>query len=206
MPIADFEALIARTRVALVAKPHLVLLYNPKSLGISLGGISTSSHDFYLRLHLVGSTTHPIDRAFSGYDSSDAQDQTLPMRLATAPIDALLASLPLAPQPTITADDKALFSRRFLATMSDAPKQYWWWVEERFVALAPRFGTIDIVPLLAKIATWPSGSSSDRIRPVALEAIATITGWDPRVDEHGKTRSTEEAARIAVKECDVALR
>jgi len=181
------------------------VLYDPNARGMSMG-FSSSSNDFYLRLRLVGSTKHPVDRAFSGYDSSDAQGETMPLRLATEPIESLLASLPLTEQPTIAAEDKALFSRRFLATMSDAPKQYWWWVEERYVALAPQFGTFDIVPLLAKIATWPSGSSSDRIRPVALEAIASITGWDPRTDEHGKARSDEEAARIAVKECDVGRR
>lgn len=206
MPLADFDAMMAHARVALVARPHEVKLFDPKATSLSLSGIGTSSNDFYIRLRLVGSSEHPTERAFAGYGSDESREQTLPLQLATEALTKALATLSLSIEPAFTAEDKAFFSERFLATMSEAPRSYWWWVEERYVALAVQLGTFDVVPILAKVAAWPHTPSHDRIRPVALEAIATITGWDPRKDEHGKPVDEDEAARVAMKECDVARR
>ena len=202
MHTPDFDALIARARVALLAKPHLIVMTTPGASGLVSSSFSMSSNDFHLRLRLVGSPDfRPVDRRFSGYDSSMNQEAILPMRLATEQIEATLSTLPLVDQPAVTDDDKALFTERFIATMQDGEPE--WWIAEHFVALAGRFGTVDAVPTLVKVAERKGDPSADRTRPVALAAIATITNWDPRYDEHHRARSDDEATEAVVKECAI---
>jgi hypothetical protein len=201
MQTRDFDVLMAHARVALLAKPHLVIMTTPGKIG--LGSFSMSSNDFHLRLRLVGAPdSRPVDRRFSGYDSSMNQEAILPMRLATEQIETALSTLPLVDQPAVTDDDKVLFTERFIATMQDV-EQPTWWIAEHLVALAARFGTIDAVPVLVKVARRKGEPSADRTRPVALAAIAAITGWDPRYDENHRARSDDEATEAVVKECAI---
>jgi hypothetical protein len=137
---------------------------------------------------------HVIDRHFTGYDSSDAQGEILPMRLATERFETTIAALAFTKTVAPADDDKDLFVRRFLAAAREKP---FWWVNERFVALAGELGTIDIVPALVAIAQKKGEASADRTRPVALAAIATLTGWDPRKGVKGE----DEAAANALREC-----
>ena len=193
MSVADFDAMVAQARVAVLAKPHLVPLALPPG-AVHVGGGSYTSNDFHLGLRLSDDEGHAIDRHFTGYDSSDTQDEILPMRMATERFEALLGTLAFTKEPAATDDDKDLFVRRFLVAMRDKP---FWWITERFVALAGELGTIDIVPTLAKIAQNKGDASAERTRPVALEMIATLTGWDPRKD----AKDEDEAAANALKEC-----
>ena len=193
MGVTDFDAMVAQARVAVLAKPHLVPLALPAG-AIHVAGGSHTSNDFHLGLRLSDDEDHAIDRHFTGYESSDAQGEILPMRIATERFEALLGTLAFTKEPAATDDDKDLFVRRFLAAMREKP---FWWITERFVALAGELGTIDIVPALVKIAQRKGEASADRTRPVALAAIAALTGWDPRKD----AKDEDEAAANALKEC-----
>jgi hypothetical protein len=195
MSVKDFDAMVAQARVAVLAKPHLVALAQPPG-SIHLGGGSFTSNDFHLGLRLTDDEGHVVDRHFSGYDSSDAQAAIPPMRMATERFESTLGTLSFTKQPNVTDDDRDLFVRRFLATMRG--EKPFWWITERFVALAVELGTVDIVPALVKIAQNKGEASADRTRPVALAAIAAITGWDPRKDAHD---DDDEAAARVLKEC-----
>lgn len=196
---ADFDALVAHARVAVLARPHLIPLAQPPNTVLG-GSASFSSNDFHLRLALTDDAGHVIDRSFTGYDSSMEQEAVVPMRIATERFEAAIDSLQFAPEAGPTDADKELFARRFLAAMkNDALTD--WWVRERFVALAGALGTVDIVPALAQVAEEKGAGAADRNRPVALAAIATLTGWDPRKDDMGKVRAIDDAAALAAQEC-----
>jgi hypothetical protein len=192
MPVADFDSIVAASRVAVLAKPHLVPLMQP---GVIHGMSGTSSsNDFHLGLRFSDDENHTIERHFTGYEGSSRQEAILPMRMATERFETTLASLAFTKEPAVADDDRDLFVHRFLAAMRDKP---FWWITERFVALAADLGTIDIVPELVKIAQKKGDASADRTRPVALAAIAALTGWDPRKD----AKNDDEAAENALKEC-----
>jgi len=193
MSVADFDAMVAQARVAVLAKPHLVPLAMTPGAVHAIGG-SHTSNDFHLGLRIADDEDHTIERHFTGYEGSDAQGAILPMRMATERFETTVASLAFAKEPAVTDDDKDLFVRRFLAAMRDKP---FWWITERFTALAADLGTIDIVPALVKIAEKKGEASADRTRPVALAAIAALTGWDPRKD----AKDEDEAAANATREC-----
>jgi hypothetical protein len=93
-----------------------------------------------------------------------------------------------------TDDDKAFFSARFVATFAGTP---YWWVKERYVALAAELGTVEILPALSAIANERGETSADRTREPALRAIAKISGWDPMVGPRGEKRTLDEAASAA---------
>lgn len=193
MGVADFDSMVAQARVAVLAKPHLVPLALTPGAVHAIGG-SHSSNDFHLGLRIADDEDHVIERHFTGYEGSDAQGEILPMRMATERLESTLASLAFTKEPAATDDDKDLFVRRFLAAMRDKP---FWWITERFVALAAELGTIDIVPSLVTIAQKKGDASADRARPVALAAIAALTGWDPREG----AKDEDEAASRALREC-----
>ena len=199
MGTADFDAMVVEARVAVLAKPHLIPLSVPSNgFGLGMSG-SFSSNDFHLALALRDEEGHLVARHFTGYESSDAQEAILPMRMATERFEAALGSLAFTKEPAPTDDDKALFVRQFLAAMNG--EHPFWWITERYVALAAELGTIDVVPTLVRIAQKKGDASADRTRPVALAAIAALTGWDPRVDERGKPRDLDAAAAAAANEC-----
>jgi len=193
MPARDFDSMVAQARVAVLAKPHLVPLALPPGAAHASGG-SHSSNDFHLGLRLTDDEDHAIERHFTGYEGSDAQGLILPMRMATERFEASLSSLAFTKDPAVADDVRDLFVRRFLYAMENQP---FWWITERMVALAAQLGTIDIVPVLVKIAQKKGEASADRARPVALDAIAALTGWDPRKD----AKDEDEAAANALREC-----
>lgn len=197
IPASTIEKMIASARVAMLAKPHLVTLIAPDgSLGLS--GFSSSSNDFHLRLRIVDDEGRATDRAFTGYDGSMSQDVILPMRMATEPFWKLVATLHLRDAQQ-SEDDARFFTERFVASMAAHPA---WWVKERMVALASKLGTVDAVPALVAIANEKGEASADRTREPALDAIAAITGWDPRVDVYtGKKLDVDAAAARASREC-----
>jgi hypothetical protein len=186
-----FDALVDRARVALLAKPHLVRLRPPDG-SLGLGGWSFSSADFHLRMSIVDGQGNLTERRFSGYGGSGSQEVSLPMGIASEPVQKLLGAMALSPV-AIRDDDRQWFTTRLLRTVAHDPA---WWVLERFVADAAVLGTLDAVPALATLAAAPGDNA--RLRDASLEAIAAITGWDPR-----KARTPEEAARAAVRECTV---
>lgn len=186
-----FDRAIEQARVAMLARPHLI------HLRTSQGGASFSSRDdFHVRIALTDPEGNTLDGQFTGYPSGREQERWLPMQLAAEPLAKLIQTATLQ-EVTASDEDRAYFSGRFVLTMSETPD---WWVKERYVAIAATLGTMDVVPALARLASTPGDGSVKRTRTAAMEAIAAITGWDPRVDE-GTPRSDEEAARVAVVEC-----
>jgi hypothetical protein len=191
-----FDTWLARARVAMLAKPHLIRLVDPKGPA-SIGSMSGSSNDFHLRLTIVDRAGHRTDRGFTGYESTGEQDDIIPMRLATEPLQVVLEKMKVTDE-VATDEDRRFFTARFADTMADKP---YWWVGERYVANAATLGTIDAMPALLATLRAPAGASEDRAREAALVAIAAITGWDPTLDDTGKERPVADAVKAALEEC-----
>lgn len=185
--------IVATSRVALLARPHVVRL-RAKNGSYQRGG--SSSNDFHLLLRLTDDGGRVTEDHFTGYESSRAQAQIVPMRLATEPIRKLLEGLSFA-RAEATDDDRAFFTARLARTLATKP---FWWVKERYVATAATFGTVDAIPMLVALAGEKGEASADRTRVHALDALAAITGWDPRLDGERK-RSIDEAAALAREAC-----
>jgi hypothetical protein len=197
MAAATLETMVARSRVAMLAKPHLISI-SVENGGHMSGSYWGSSNDFTLGLRIVDTHGDATERSFTGYEGSMEQENILPMRLATEPFEKLLESLSLA-EVAPDDEDARFFTARFVATMAGHP---YWWVKERYVALAARLGTPDAVPALVAVAREHGDASADRARDPALEAITRITGWDPRVDAYtGKKLDVDHAAERAAREC-----
>lgn len=192
---AKLEPLLEKSRVAMVVRPHLVRLAVKNGGGS--GGASFSSNDFHLLLRITDEKGKVSQGTFTGYDSSSSQERILPMRYATEPLVALLATLSFRAEPA-TDDDRAFFTDRFLATLANEP---YWWVRERYVHLAGSLGTPDAVPALALLAQQNGDASVGRTRDAAIDAIEGITGWKARVSSSGAARTTDEAARAVAEEC-----
>ena len=192
----DFDRLVSRSRVALLVRPHAIpLKVTNGAIGFSM---MSSSHDYHLRLRLEDAEALATDRSFTGYESSGAQEESLPLKLATDPWEAALQTVTWSKALAPTDDDRAFFTARFTETFAKKP---YWWIGERFVAMAAELGTVDLLPLLAKIANERGSASVDRTRAAALGAIAKISGWDPRVGPRGEPRSIDEAAATAASAC-----
>lgn len=192
------DPLLATAGVALVAKPHLVRLFDPMSTTMGPLTRRFSSHDIHLRLTLTTEDGSVLDRQFSGYEHTSGTDgEVLPMQIAANPIVALLDQAKTIEAP-FDDDIRAFYTDRFLAMLRS---QHAWWVKEHFVELAGELGTMDVVPGLVALANEERGDASvERTRDAALTAIAAITGWDPREGN----RSSTEAAKLAAEECRLA--
>ncbi|MBA3542339.1 MAG: hypothetical protein H0T79_22175 [Deltaproteobacteria bacterium] len=196
--LAKFDALIASSRVALLARPHLIRLVDPKR-GIGIGGGAGSSNDFHLALAIIDLEGKVTAGQFTGYSSSLGQERSLPLRLASAPIEQLLAATTFRDEVATDAD-RQMFMAQFTRTMRGDP---YWWVKERYVALAAELGTLAAVPTLVALLDAPAGASEDRTRAAAVDAIIALTGWNARLAPDGSTRSPE--ATIAAVRADCAL-
>jgi hypothetical protein len=195
VPAPQIDAMIARARVQMLARPHLVLLTTPDgSLGMS--GMF-SSNDFHLRLSIVDDAGRTTDRFFTGYESSSSQEERLPMELATEPLVTLLNTLPTTASE-VSDDDRTFFSER-LRLMAQGNAE--WWVKERFVADARELGTVDVIPALVAIAREKSNGGNTRRQDLAIDVLAKITGWNARIGEDGTPRTTEDAARALEEDC-----
>lgn len=186
--------IVATSRVAMLARPHVVRLRSKNGSRV-LGPSSTN--DFHLLLRLVDDGGRVTENRYSGYERSSEQEHIVPMRLATEPIRKLLEGLAFAPA-TKTDEDRAFFTARLTRTLATKP---FWWVKERYVANAAAFGTVDAIPSLVALAGEKGEPSADRTRVHAFDALAAITGWDPRVDGTAK-RSDDAAATLAKEACD----
>lgn len=195
---SDFARLVARSRVALLARPHLIHIARTDG-GMGAFSISTSSNDFHLSLAIRDVDGRVTARHFTGYAGTREQETILPMRFGTEGFTKLLATLPLA-ETEPTDDDRRFFSERFVDTMAGNP---YWWVRERYVSLAARFGTVDVVPALVTLARQKGDASVARTREKALATIAAITGWDPRKADDGSDRTEDEAVTVAAEQCSL---
>jgi len=189
------DAALGSLRVAMLAKMHDVATYRENG-AIGLGSFSTSSNDFHLRIRLADADGKSLDRTFSGYQSTNGQEDRLPMELAAEPIQATLKNVNFA-AGVPTQADRELFVRHFIATFEKEP---FWWVGERMFEMAPTLGTAEIVP---SIVQWLAHhhTKPDRIEKEAVDALAAITGLDLRKTPSGEDRPLEEVIADYVREC-----
>ncbi len=196
---AQFDDAIDHGRVALVARPHVIPLKDGRDQGLGFS-FTISSKDFHLRMSIIDRDGDTTDRGFTGYESSLEQERYLPLRLATGPIQKLLSRASLSARPP-TDEDRRFFTERFLLTFAGTPS---WWVRERYVALAAKLGTTEVVPTLVRLANAkvdPSDASVARTREAALDTIATLTGFDPWLGPNGQRRDVEAAGIAAAAAC-----
>lgn len=192
-----FKALELRTavdaaRTSLHVRPNLVAVRNAQ-LPTSADG--TTASPMYQRVTVEDIEGHVVDRMYTGMPTVSSQHQRLPISGAILAIDDALAKskTKLAPVEE-TDDDRALYVRRLALAMALPANEAW--IKERYVGLAPTFGTVDALPYLV-----PQLANDDALREPTLDAIAAITGWNPRVAPDGKERTTTDAAVAASDEC-----
>jgi hypothetical protein len=206
-PIAeDFELLLAhadlsptaidphleRSRTAVATILHEIELIPPPGAGFGMRGrFSTSDTHLLIRF---ASSDAALERGYTGYEGPRAQSDLLPLRLAHDPLLKATSTIPWE-STAPTDEDRAFFVDRFLASFG--PEQGWW-VRERFLALASRLGTAELIPALLTAAAKPEGRE-----PVqAINALAAITGWDIRYDGQGNPRPPADVAREYASECE----
>ena len=198
LPAPTVDALIEKTRVAMLAQPHFIRLLDPSG-AIGLGTVSFTSNDFHLRLAIVDTGGRSTERSFTGYDSSMEQETIVPMRLATEPLEKLLSTAAFRPS-AIEDEDREFFTAELVRQLKATPN---WWVRERYLEIAKTLGTKAALPTLATLAAAPvrDGASEARTRELVIDAVAAISGWDPRRDEAGQMLSSVEAAAAVAREC-----
>ncbi len=202
----DFELLLAhgevarsaidphleRSRTAVAAILHEIDLIPPPGAGFGMRGrFSTADTHWLIRF---ADRDGALERSYTGYMGSRAQSDLLPLQLAHEPLDKATSKIPWE-SGVPTDEDRAFFVDRFLATFG--PDQGWW-VRERFLALASRLGSVELIPALLGAA-----AKTEWREPVqAINALAAITGWDIRYDDQGKPRPPADVAREYASECE----
>jgi hypothetical protein len=160
-----------------------------------------SSGDFHGVLHLEDAAGHAIERAFTGYPSSEEQLRSMPMAEIQERLYPVVANI--AWQPAAADDDvRAFFVTRFL---SAGPARAEWWVKERLVILSEHVGTPALVPALVELATASGDDASvERTHEYAVNALAALAGFDARKDARGAARPIADAAADYARMCRVA--
>ena len=124
-----------------------------------------------------------------------------------------------------SVNERDVFVTRFLAAAPHFYEDFGWWVRERYVRLAGRFGTTALVPALLedlrrglvevdarraaydKAPALDDAAKKEQTKSAAqarltssVNAVVRLTGFDPRRDEHG-VRPIEDVARELVRAC-----
>ncbi len=158
---------------------------------------SFSSRDSHTVLRFVDHEGRVVERRYTGYASSSAQDTYLGLELAQR---ALAPIWQLAPSKAAADhDDRAFFAASFNAAVPHFGTDFYWWVMERYVDLARFLGTPAVIGgLVTRLTvTKPGDRSQTDARADAVDALAKITGWDARAG--GK--SVEDAAKAYLAAC-----
>ena len=164
----------------------------------TIGGLrgSGSSNDFHVLVRLTDDEGRVVERQFTGYAGDSDQDTYLGLNIAVealAPITVLPATT-----AAVTDEDRALFADRFIASVPHFDDPFYWWVMERYVALARFAGNrTTIAGLLTRLVVTKEDRSKIDARTGAIEALAKITGWDARTPK----ASDEEVGKRYLAEC-----
>jgi hypothetical protein len=189
---SELRTPVDAARISLHVRPNLVAIKN-KQTRIRQDG-STGSRT-YLRVTVEDVEGRVADRLYVGEPTTSSLHQRLPIIGAISAIDDALAKAKTKLAPVEETDeDRAMYRRRLALALALPPGEAW--LKERYVNLATTLGTVDAIPLLVTLLDY-----DDSLRDSALEAVAAITGWNPRVAPDGTERSTIEAAAIASDEC-----
>lgn len=196
--LATIEPRLAVVRAALASTLREVA--PPPPPGSASGTSHGSSRDFRVLVRLVDSDGRVREATYTGYQTSDAQDRFLAVAFAAEELSSITSLTPAV--GPVTAGDRELFADRFNAAVPHFEDDFFWWVMERYVDLARALGTRAILPgLLGRVRDTGTDRPSVDARADAVEAIATITGWDARIGDAGEKRTIDEAAAAYAAEC-----
>lgn len=161
-----------------------------------------SSGDFHALLRVEDAAGHVIERAFTGYPTSEDQLASMPMSEIDELLYPLMNELHWEPAP-LDDDARAFFVRRYLAAGLEPPSgRAAWWVRERFVMMAESAGTRALIPSLVALANARGDDASTvRTREEAVQSLAALSGVDLRKDARGAARPIEEAAADYARAC-----
>ena len=135
-------------------------------------------------------------RSFTGSRDSTAQTDYLPLELALEPLGKVLDGLAFGAELGSLkrqAEARALFVTSFQSSFEPSPG----WLRELYLALASRYGALDVAPALSNLAL----ADAEREQVLALNALAAVTGWDARYDERAAARAVSVAAAAYAVEC-----
>jgi hypothetical protein len=195
---SELVPVMDRARAALVARPHLVQLSEPRNSMKSMHRTTMhSSNDFHLALRVTDAEAQSTSREFSGYDSSDTLERSVPIKLAVAPLEAFLETKKWTRDPARELD-RTRFTARLVELLKGRPA---WWVKEHFLALAQELATVDAIPSLVAQLARTDDAAEPRIREAVLAALAAITGWTNAYARRGVARGkpTLRAVRPAFR-------
>ncbi len=197
------------------ARPALTVQFReiePPRQPNSLHGFSasTSSNDFHAALRVSDGGSF-LERRFTGYESSGEQERYLGVQLALESVWPLLEKI----EPVDAAPDekeRAFFVKRVLAISPTFYDQFVWWVRARYLRLAGRMGTPELVPLLledlrrqlAEVDKAPEKERDEQALNLladSINAVVRLTGFDPRYSSDKKPRPAQDVARELVQEC-----
>jgi hypothetical protein len=205
LPASKVLAALAIARPAMTATFRELVQPLPRTAlhGFSLSG---SSYDFHALLR-VEDGVNAIEREFTGYEGND-QEAYLGVQLAVETLAPLVDNLaPSADGPT--AAERAWLTDRILAMHDHLEDEYAWWVRERVVHLAGRFGTPELLGLvvadlrraLRELDKQPEERRAElamRLFADDIIAFVRLGGFDPRTPGD---RPADEAAREIVAAC-----
>jgi hypothetical protein len=195
-PAAALDGLLPAARALLLAKLH-------ERIQADETGRSGffSSGDFHSLILLKDAAGHVVERAFSGYPSSETQLRSMPMAEISELLYPFVDGIRWE-RAEVEDDARAFFVARFLAAgLVPHPGRAEWWVRERLVMLAEHAGTPALVPSLAELALVAGDASVARTREHAVNALAALAGFDARKDALGEGRAVADAAADYARAC-----
>jgi hypothetical protein len=196
VPAAALDALLPAVRALVLAKLEERV---PEDEAGRSGFFS--SGDFHGLVRLTDAKGHVIERAFTGYPSSEEQLQSMPMTEIEELLYPLVDHLRWEPVPLDTGA-RAFFVWRYLAAGLEPPGRAAWWVRERLVMMAESAGTSALIPSLVALATATGNDASmDRTREEAVASLAVLAGFDLRKDARGEPRPIADAAADYARAC-----
>ena len=196
LPGDRVEAMLIELRAAL----HLRLAEHkppPQRDGVEDLSFSMSSRDFHVGYRLVDERGRGLQGFWAGYQGSEDQEQWIPLDLAAAAygellwaddIEALLA------ERSPTPDDRDFFVERFAAARDRGEDYGYWYVQERLLAMARDLGDVRLMADLLELAGRSGEHGVVRAQTAAVDVLVVLTGYDPRHDDTGTARTTEDAA------------
>ncbi len=198
VPAAAFDAVLPAVRAFALAK-----LEERVPPGTMVTSAFFSTGNFHALVRLEDGGGQAIERAFTGYPSSEEQLRSPPLTEIQGLLHPLVTGIPWQAAP-VDDDVRAFFVERYAAAGLVPPfRKTEWWVKERLVLLAAGAGTPALVPSLVELALTGGGkgASGERTREYAVDTLAALTGYDARVDGQGNPRALGEAVAEYVKAC-----
>lgn len=206
----DLDAALDNTRVLLTASLREI---EPPPLPGMLGSISGfgSSGNFHHFIRLRDDYRHQLSGQFTGYPGSPDQRVYLGLRHAMQTLEPLLERHEFE-RDEPSEELRKWFSAHVVSSWPRLQSDDAWWVRERLLNLAGLVANSSVVPILVseltrlvrRVRSAPAEKRAEQVRRYLrepLEALASITGWDPRRTDDGAERPLMAAAELAIAEC-----